>query len=230
MPALLKPNEGIEIKQREKTDFYPTNANFADAHVDYMIAATRNESLHRHFFFGDNMLDVKINDVLDVGIGHGVYGKCLDANRKRRFHKYNIHGIEINEPPYLQEYDHVYHADFLDFNSDIKFQLVIGNPPYKDVQKFVEKGLSLLSDNGILSFLLKASYIETVGRFDFFKKHMPYQMIISARRPIKKHAEMYAVFNFCKRPYVNGIKTNILKTMEKTDFISYQNRPKYEVI
>lgn len=75
----------------------------------------------------------------------------------------------------------VVYQDFLEYISEEKFDLVIGNPPYKTINKkqvkdlesfkclkdrfnlfilFIEKSLTLLEDEGILCFILPNSLEE----------------------------------------------------------------------
>lgn len=102
-----------------------------------------------------------------------------------------ITGIEYNETiydaiKYLNEMNgqsiDIKHLDFLKFETERKYDLIIGNPPYfvmskKDVNKkyydyfegrpnifilFIVKSLSMLNDNGILSFVLPKSFMNCV--------------------------------------------------------------------
>ena len=100
----------------------------------------------------------------------------------------NITGIENNEDIYnitkhlesaFNNNVNLIKEDFLIFNNDKKYDLVIGNPPYfvmkkKDIPKqyckymkgrpniftiFILKSLNLLKDNGILAFILPKSFL-----------------------------------------------------------------------
>ena len=98
----------------------------------------------------------------------------------------NIVGIEYNNYIYEQIKDlkfknkvNILNCDFIKYNTNEKFDLIIGNPPYividkKNVDKkyfdyftgrpnlfilFIIKCLGLLNDNGILSFILPNSFM-----------------------------------------------------------------------
>jgi len=242
MPSIARlDNEKSKKGKRDTNDFYPTNQNFADAHVDYMIDACQNVNSYRRFVMGSgNLLPYQLKNVLDVGIGDGVYGASLfnkhnrDNLKKKGSSVYSIHGIELRDIPNIFYYDKQYNkTNFLDADfPDIEggYDLIIGNPPYLNVQDFVDKAIVSLSDTGVLSFLLKASYLETVTRFERFTYHRPYQVLIAARRPIKTHAEIYAVVNFTKSSESYGTKMGWINPLEKTNHLATIDRPKYQVL
>ena len=99
--------------------------------------------------------------------------------------KYKIHGIEFNDVIF-QAIQHIandntqlYNMDYLTYKPTIKYDLIIGNPPYYVLKKsqvntyyykyftgrpnifilFIIKSLELLNDNGILSFVLPKSFL-----------------------------------------------------------------------
>lgn len=97
----------------------------------------------------------------------------------------NIIGIELNKTIFESIKDlekkniKLYNQDYMTYDTDNKFDLIIGNPPYfvmkkKDVPKsyhkyfngrpnifilFIIKSLELLNTNGILSFILPKSFL-----------------------------------------------------------------------
>ena len=63
--------------------------------------------------------------------------------------------------------------DFLEFQTDEKFDNIISNPPYSLAMEFVEKGMDLLTDNGQMAMFLKVQFLEGVKRKELFEKYPP---------------------------------------------------------
>lgn len=125
------------------------------------------------------MKDIK--DVLEPSCGSCEFINTLS----KKFENLQIDGVEFNKNIYesIKSIDsdkiNIYHKDFLKFTTEEKYDLIIGNPPYyvmkkKDVDDkyynyfegrpnifilFVIKSLSLLRDNGILSFVLPKNFM-----------------------------------------------------------------------
>lgn len=90
-------------------------------------------------------------------------------------------------------------GSFLDpkVSVDKKFDLCIGNPPYKHAQEFIEKALQLSHE---VAFLLRLNFLESEERYEFFKKH-PCDVRVLPNRPsfyVDGHtdATAYAWFEF----------------------------------
>jgi DNA (cytosine-5)-methyltransferase 1 len=130
--------------------------------------------------------DLNIINILEPSCGSCEYINVLNNN----FTNTHIIGIEYNNTIYndiknIKFNDknkntiNLIKNDFLKWNSDIKFDLIIGNPPYfvmkkdnvnKDYYKYFEgrpniyilfiiHSLSMLNDNGILLFVLPSNFI-----------------------------------------------------------------------
>jgi adenine-specific DNA-methyltransferase len=109
----------------------------------------------------------------------------------------NIIGIELNKTIFESIKDlekkniKLYNQDYMTYDTDNKFDLIIGNPPYfvmkkKDVPKsyhkyfngrpnifilFIIKSLELLNTNGILSFILPKSFLNCLY-YDKTRKYL----------------------------------------------------------
>ena len=123
-----------------------------------------------------------VSRVLEPSCGSGEYIRALHS----LFPTLNITGIEYNKTIYDSivgnfsgENITIENADYLQYNSPTKYDLIIGNPPYyvmkkdavaKDYHKyfdgrpnifilFIVKSLNLLADGGILSFILPKNFL-----------------------------------------------------------------------
>ena len=113
-------------------------------------------------------------------------GSCEFINYLDKQEGLNITGIEYNEQIFetiksisFRNHFIPIHGDFLDYETTQKYDLIIGNPPYFVIPKnkidkkyhpyiagrpniflvFIIKSLALLSDNGILAFILPKSFL-----------------------------------------------------------------------
>mgnify|MGYP000945815408 CR=1 FL=1 len=132
------------------------------------------------FIFNKNKT---ITNILEPSCGSCEFINYLDFITKNK----NIDGVEFNSKIYENIKDNRYvnnnvniiHHDFLTFMPDKLYDLIIGNPPYFNLVKnsipkeyhkymngrtsiyiiFILKCLSLLSKNGILSFVLPQNFL-----------------------------------------------------------------------
>lgn len=174
------------------------------------------------FSFINTMLSIIPNEYfknkdykwLDPGAGHGNYSLCLyfilfislkeiipDTNeRKKHIIENMIYMVEFNKDniPFLLEKfgecSNIFEANYLDWKTNIKFDFIIGNPPYNfngvkkvptknNVNKkedgktiwceFVKKNISLLKDNGIMNVLIPSIWMkpDKAGMYDLLLKY-----------------------------------------------------------
>ena len=130
----------------------------------------------------DNTLEFK--SILEPSCGSCEYIKSLDTH----YNNVDITGIEYNTEIYQQinalswsgkNTIGLIHGDFLKYQSDTKYDLIIGNPPYYVIKKaqvekkylqyfdgrpnifllFIIHSLNLLTPEGILSFVLPKNFL-----------------------------------------------------------------------
>ena len=141
-----------------------------------------------------------IKEVLEPSCGSGEYITCLKKMRKKldSDKKFKITAIEYNKDIYNGIKDQlsskstkVINDDYLQFKPPIKYDLIIGNPPYYVIKKneidigtyhyfsgrpnifllFIQKSLNYLNDNGILSFILPKNFLNC-GYYRFLREHI----------------------------------------------------------
>lgn len=159
-------------------------------------------------------------------------GSCeFITELKRRYNNMKITGIEYNKTIFerIQELEgkldgvKLLNDDFISHKFEKKFNLIIGNPPYavlkkKDVSSsyydyfegrpnifilFIAKALSLLSDNGILSFVLPKSFLNCI----YYDK---------TRKFINTNFKILNIVN-CQDQYIETQQETILLIIQKNN-------------
>ena len=174
--------------KRKESDFYATPR-------DAIISLLEND------FIAD------ANDlILEPSAGNGIIIKTL---REAGIDNY-IHAIEIRseEKEHLQNVaSSVEITDFLNADSSISYDVIIGNPPFSLAQEFIDKSLSLLSPGGRLIFLLRTNFLESKKRFEWWQDKLPTKLYVLAQRPSftgkGTDATSYAWFIWEKSRYAN---------------------------
>lgn len=72
--------------------------------------------------------------------------------------------------------------NFLTYKTDKKFNWIITNPPFSYAGEFVEKGMSLLSDDGRMDLFLKIQFLESTKRKELFTKYPPKYIYVFRER------------------------------------------------
>jgi hypothetical protein len=165
--TIIYTNKPLPV--RFKNDLYPTPVDFCRAALG---------TLNMNYDFGN---------VLDPGAGLGAWGKAVREliNVDDRFAKANLVGVEMDENTYPDGdyYDEWFVEDYLKWKTKMKFDLIIGNPPYRQAEEFVRKSFELLKPGGIVLFLLRLSFLEGQKRgADLWREHVPYSVHVVSRR------------------------------------------------
>jgi hypothetical protein len=72
-------------------------------------------------------------------------------------------GVDIYEQPIAPEHEFV-HADFLAWETDQRFDLIVTNPPFSLAEQFIQKSISLLSHGGIALFFERYAFFTSKTR------------------------------------------------------------------
>jgi hypothetical protein len=171
-----------QLQPRRERDYYPTPIELA----------TEAVRVYKSIF------PQPVKKILDPGAGDGVWGRAAYPFYPTATYT----GVEINPEnkiifPYMDWWIH----DFLTFESNMKYNLILGNPPYKHIEKFIEKSYSLLADGGHILFLLRLAFLEGQQRHaSFYTKELrPKRVFVSTRRisfrgDRKSDSTAYAMF------------------------------------
>ena len=146
---------GNPATQRVENDFYATNPKAV------------NMILNEYNFYAQN--------ILEPCVGQGHIAHVIDEFYN---HSKNITAIDIVD----RGYPNTIVADFLNYQTEKRYDGIITNPPYSLAKEFIEKGMELLTDNGQMLMFLKIQFLEGAGRKDFFKKYPPKYIYVFTNR------------------------------------------------
>jgi hypothetical protein len=157
------------LPRRFDNDLYPTP-------IDFCRSALGTLNVNHDFV-----------NILDPGAGLGAWGKAVREliNTDDRFAKAHLVGVELDEETYPdgEYYDEWFVDNFLTWDTKMKFDLIIGNPPYGQAEEFVRKSFELLNEGGIVLFLLRLSFLESQKRGEgLWKEHPPWSVHVVSRR------------------------------------------------
>ena len=188
---------------------------------------------------------VNIKNVLEPSCGSGEYITALH----NRFPDLDITGIEYNETIYESiiqlnnDNIKIINMDYLLYNTNTKYDLIIGNPPYYVMKKqnvnkcyhnyfegrpnifilFIIKSIQLLNDNGILSFVLPNNFLNCL----YYDK---------TRKYIAKHFQILNIIHCKDDKYIetqqdttiliiqkNQNRNNTMFILEMNDYTIFSN-------
>lgn len=136
MPVVMISKEAKDnLNPRQPNDVYETEIKLALACCS-LFARTREK-------------------ILDVGAGSGIWGKAIHQLMPRAI----LYGVELRDLPSPDEYlawDN--NIDYLKWGTNTKFDLIIGNPPFKKAEEFILYSRQFLSENGKIGFLLPSTF------------------------------------------------------------------------
>jgi N-6 DNA Methylase len=168
-----------------------------------------------------------IQDILEPSCGSGEYITAL----QERYPQANIVGIEKNETIYesilslKNKKVDIYSQDYLEWKPHLKYDLIIGNPPFYVMKKdevnkeyypyfegrpnifilFIIKSLKLLNKQGVLSFVLPKNFLSCL----YYEK---------TRKHIYENYQILHIVE-CKEKYLETTQETILFMIQKRDTI-----------
>ena len=149
--------------------------------------------------------------ILEPGAGNGNIIKAL----REKGYTNHITAIELrkDESDRLTDLaDRTIIADFLTYESNQKYDVIIGNPPYTLAQEFIDRSLDLLNPGGRLIFLLRTNFLESKKRFSWWQDKPPTKLFVLSKRPSftgkGTDATSYSWFIWEKSKYTGQIVKN----------------------
>lgn len=132
-----------------------------------------NNPILKNYVYG--MIQNHPDIILEPSFGQG---DLVDTDPKN-IHHATIHAFEIDDAisplPLNTEYTLIY-ADFLTYPITIKYDTIIGNPPYVKTKtknlyiQFIEKCIDLLNENGEIIFIVPSDFIKITSSQSILQK------------------------------------------------------------
>lgn len=79
-------------------------------------------------------------------------------------------------------YNNVIVQDFMQYDTDRRFDCIMTNPPYEIAMEFAKKGMELLKPNGKMCMFLKIQFLEGRKRREFFDEYPPRYIYVFEKR------------------------------------------------
>jgi hypothetical protein len=156
--------EGTVLPERAKNDLYKTEKTL-------IRAAIRQYAQFTHY----------TESILDPGAGDGRWGQIAGGMLGSKV----VVGVELEyqEMP-LGFTDWYSGQDYIAWQTDYRFDLIAGNPPYFLAEEFIRKSWDLLAPGGQMMFLLRLAFQEGVARYNgLWSEIYPYEVAVCSRRP-----------------------------------------------
>lgn len=145
------------MRERDEHDFYETPESLVDAVLTDILGIPYRDGY-------SNLSSTAF--VLDPGAGTGVWGKAI----KKRLFRSTVVGVDVRDLAKPEGYDYWLTADYLKspavHNLNWHYDIILGNPPYKYAESFIEESIGLLRPGGKLVFLLRLAFLESRKRYD----------------------------------------------------------------
>lgn len=129
-----------------------------------------------------NNYDLPKGNILEPSAGNG---NVIKALRDKGIQN-NITAIEIREEEednLNMLSDKVIIDNFLEWNSDKDYSVIIGNPPYSLAREFIEKCFEIANENTVIIMLLRTAFLESKSRFEFWQEHPLTELYVLSKRP-----------------------------------------------
>lgn len=79
--------------------------------------------------------------------------------------------------------DKVIIGNFLEWEPDKEYDVIIGNPPYTYAREFIEKCFKIANKNTVIIMLLRTAFLESKSRYEFWQQHPLSGLYTLSKRP-----------------------------------------------
>ena len=147
--------------EREENDFYATNPKAMKIAIPYLKELGLSQN------------------VWECACGQGHLAKVLQENG------FDVYSTDLIDRGFgkVQDFLSVTGSNF--YGGDI-----VTNPPFKLAERFVEKGMDLVTDGHRVCLFLKVQFLESKSRYHLFKKYPLKELLVySERQQCSKNAD-----------------------------------------
>ncbi len=133
----------------------------------------------------ENFLDnytLPEGNILEPSAGNGNIIVAL----RNKWISNNITALELREEEeetLKREADEVIIGDFLNWQPDKEYNVIIGNPPYSLAKEFMEKCFEISNENTVIIMLLRTAFLESKTRYEFWQQHPLSGLYVLSKRP-----------------------------------------------
>ena len=123
----------------------------------------------------------KPRTILEPSVGGGAF---VRACREVWPDIQEIHGCDVDGGAAgLDDCRRYYVGDFIESESWCKYDLIIGNPPYRHAEEHIRHALTLLAPGGVCAMLLRVGFMGSKKRRAFFADYPVRRMDVLRPRP-----------------------------------------------
>jgi hypothetical protein len=145
------------------------------------------ESLDR-YYTPQPVADALVRHLPPLGrVGYTLEGHAGDGawiRALRTVCRLPVHGLDLDPGAAgLTAADESAVGDFLEHDPALRPHAIVGNPPYRDAEAHVRHAIDLVGDGGVVAFLLRLAFLESLQRRPLWADHPPYKVVVLSRRP-----------------------------------------------
>lgn len=152
-------------RPRNLRDFYETPYGLAKAALEHLSI--------------DCVFSLKYT--VDAGCGNGIWGKAF---QEVFGDDYLIDGVDIEHPKEALPYSCFHLTDYTEWQPEIPPTLIIGNPPYNQMEQFVRHSWDIGDIGTYILFLCRLEFLASRRRqIGLYREMPPFYVTVLTRRP-----------------------------------------------
>lgn len=133
-------------------------------------------------FINNYGIDRIKGNILEPSAGNG---NIIQALRRKKIQG-TITALELRDEErdnLTQISDKVIIDNFLEWEADKDYDIIIGNPPYTYAREFIEKCFKIANENTVIIMLLRTAFLESKSRYEFWQQHPLSGLYTLSKRP-----------------------------------------------